>query len=83
MNVPEVKALAQYFQDTWINGPFPVPMWNVVDANLRTNNRVDGWHTKLNRTVRFHHLNAFQLVDVLKEKAGSSRINGDESAAWS
>ena len=59
MNVPEVKALALYFQDTCINGPFPVPMWKVSDAII---NRVEGWHHNMNRTMGFHHPNVFQLV---------------------
>lgn len=42
------------------------PMWNVFHANIQTNNSVEGWHYKLNRTLGFHHPNAFELVEVLK-----------------
>ena len=70
MNVPEVKAVVPvgYFQDVWMNGPFPIRRWNAFDAYIRTNSRVEGWHNKLNRTVGFHHLNVFQLVEVLTKQ---------------
>ena len=47
-------------------------MWIVFDANIRTNNSVEGWHKKLNRTVGFHHPNAFQLVGVLKKEQAAA-----------
>ena len=68
MNVLEVRALAHYFQDTWMNCPFPVPLWNVTEAIIRSSNRVESWHNKLNRTVDVHHPNIFQLVGVLKKE---------------
>jgi hypothetical protein len=65
---PPLADLATYYQDTWLNGAFPLRMWNVYAENTRTNNAVEGWHNRLNRAVRRHHPNVLDLVEVLREE---------------
>ena len=38
----------QYFQNTWLDGNFPIRMWNVYSLEgPRSNNNTEGWHSKL------------------------------------
>ena len=41
----------------YCNGQFPVRMWNVFHSNVRTNKRLESWHSRLNRTVGLTHPN--------------------------
>ena len=38
VNLPAVEQLLDYFESTWINGTFPVSMWNMYKRELRTSN---------------------------------------------
>ena len=51
---------------TWLNGDFPPAMWNVHAATTRTNNVVEGWHSRLNKAIGCCHPNVYKLVTVLK-----------------
>ncbi len=38
----------EYFQGTWIDGNYPLCMWNVYSLDgPRTNNNAEGWHSKI------------------------------------
>ena len=65
---PALTQLAEYFTRTWMDGEFPHIMWNVYDANIRTNNYVERWHSKLNWTIRHKHPNVFRLLYILKKE---------------
>ena len=40
----------QYFQNTWLDGNFPIRMWNVYSLEgPRTNNNTEEWHSKLRK----------------------------------
>ena len=55
-----------YYNATWLNGDFPPAMWNVHAATTRTNNVVEGWHSRLNKAIGCCHPNVYKLVTVLK-----------------
>ena len=41
---PNKEELFHYYEDTWLNGQFPILMWNVFGVTgPRTNNHVEGW----------------------------------------
>lgn len=52
----QLQPLFTYYRDTWLNGQFPIAMWSVFRSNIRTNNQVEGWHSRINR---HHHPNVF------------------------
>ncbi|KRX60090.1 hypothetical protein T09_1225 [Trichinella sp. T9] len=43
-----IAALFNYFRVEWMP-PDRLPMWNVFNVNIRTNNDLEGWHFKMNR----------------------------------
>ncbi|KRZ70347.1 hypothetical protein T10_9218 [Trichinella papuae] len=33
-----------------------IPLWNVHGVSVRTNNHLEGWHNRMNKRARKHHL---------------------------
>ena len=60
-------AMVRYYRGTWLDGDFPPAMWNVHKAAIRTNNMVEGWHSRLNKVISCSHPNTYQLIAVLKK----------------
>jgi hypothetical protein len=67
---PALVRLTTYFEMTWLNGPFPVAMWNVYNRHprLRTTNTVEGWHHRWNILVGRTRPNFWYLVIALKRE---------------
>ena len=67
---PALARLTRYFENTWLNGPFPVQMWNVFDHHprLRTTNSVEGWHHRWNNLVGRVRPNLWYLIMCLKKE---------------
>lgn len=71
-SLPAIAELLQYFSDTWLNGQYPVVMWNVYQQDIRTNNKVEGWHNSLNKSVKKCHPNIYELLNVLKTEQSTT-----------
>ena len=69
---PALSQLMTYYKDTWLDGCFPVRMWNVYSDTIRTNNAVEGWHHKLNCDIGRSHPNVHKLVDILRKEQAST-----------
>ena len=69
-----VRRLVNYYEDTWLDGDFPPRMWNVHAAATRTNNAVEGWHSRLNRAIGCSHPNTYQLITVLKAEQAATDL---------
>ncbi|XP_003368731.1 conserved hypothetical protein, partial [Trichinella spiralis] len=41
-------ALFQYFRQEWMTNE-RLPLWNVRNVNIRTNNHLESWHNRLNK----------------------------------
>ena len=67
---PALARLNRYFELTWLNGPFPIQMWNVYDRHLRlrTTNTIEGWHHRWNNVVARIHPNIWYLIICLKRE---------------
>ena len=40
----------EYFQDNWMEGNYPLRMWNMYSLDgPRTNNNTEGWHSKIRK----------------------------------
>ncbi|KRY12711.1 hypothetical protein T12_1275 [Trichinella patagoniensis] len=50
-----IQALFNYFRVECMP-PDRLPMWNVYNVNIRTNNDLEGWHFKMNRHTEKRHL---------------------------
>ncbi len=57
--------------DTWVKdgARYPRQQWSVFNRAIRTNNDVEGWHTRLNRLARKNSLPMYSLIDLLEEEA--------------
>ena len=58
-----IEDFITYFQGNWMSGAYPLSSWNVHNLSSRTNNHMEGWHSKL---VGKAHPNVFEIVHVFK-----------------
>jgi len=65
-------AFHQYFHSTWLDGMFPVALWNQynVDSRMRMNNYVESWNPRLNLVVRGAHPNLYMFIAHIKWEEG-------------
>ncbi|XP_003369381.1 reverse transcriptase family protein [Trichinella spiralis] len=66
-----IAALFNYFRVEWML-PDRLPMWNVYNVNIRTNNDLEGWHFKMNRLAGKRHLGFYELLQLLIDEQGST-----------
>ncbi|KRX98781.1 hypothetical protein T4E_6610 [Trichinella pseudospiralis] len=66
-----IAALFDYFQRKWMN-PNRLPLWNVYNVEICTNNHLEGWHLKMNRQAGKHHLSFYELLQLLIDGQGST-----------
>ncbi|KRX51856.1 hypothetical protein T09_12349 [Trichinella sp. T9] len=59
-----IAALFNYFRVEWMP-PDRLPMWNVYNVNIRTNNDLESWHFKMNRLAGKRHLGFYELLQLL------------------
>ena len=46
---PAMADLVEYVKETWIDSSvWPISSWSVFGKSIRTNNDVQGWHTRMN-----------------------------------
>ena len=67
---PALARLNLYVEQTWLNGPFPLPLWNVYNRplRLRTSDACEGWHHRWNTRVARVHPNVWYLLIALKRE---------------
>ena len=62
---PDFKGVAEFtrhFEVTWLMGSYPLALWNVYESDTRTNNHIEGWHSKLKKVVGKAHPNVYEIV---------------------
>ncbi|KRY47436.1 hypothetical protein T03_3888 [Trichinella britovi] len=59
-----LAALFQYFRQEWMTDE-RLPLWNVHNVNIRTNNHLEGWHNRLNRKAGKSHNGFYELLELL------------------
>ena len=69
--VQETPTILLYYKSTWIDGNFPPKLWNVHSSSMRTNNMVEGWHSK---RLRKSHPNIYELINYLKKEQGKTAL---------
>ncbi|XP_003367825.1 hypothetical protein Tsp_14839, partial [Trichinella spiralis] len=47
-----------------------LPLWNVHNVNIRTNNHLEGWHNRLNRKAAKSHNGFYELLELLIAEQG-------------
>ena len=71
---PALSELVLYHKSTWLDGNFTPKLWNVHSSSMRTNNMVEGWHSKLNKRLRKSHPNIYELINYLKKEQGKTEL---------
>ena len=70
-----VDTSVDYFDQTWINGRFPIQIWNHHNIEgARTNNHAEGWHAKINRVAGKPHPNIFEVIELFKREQASVEV---------
>ncbi|KRZ89181.1 hypothetical protein T08_3804 [Trichinella sp. T8] len=64
-----LAALFQYFRQEWMTDE-RLPLWNVYNVNIRTNNHLEGWHNRLNRKAGKSHNGLYELLQLLIAEQG-------------
>ena len=81
--VPRAVEFSDYVVTTWVDDDarFPLRMWNhFINAGPRTNNNVEGFHSRVNRLLPHRHPNIYRFVELIKgiekcERAKLIQIN--------
>ncbi|KAH3739786.1 uncharacterized protein LOC127851635 [Dreissena polymorpha] len=72
-NTEPLRNLVEYIDTQWIrSNVFPVQSWCVFKHRVRTNNDVEGWHTRLNGDCGNRALTFYRLVPALRKQAEES-----------
>ncbi|KRX36757.1 hypothetical protein T05_2723 [Trichinella murrelli] len=66
-----IAALFSSFRVEWMP-PDRLPMWNVYNVNIRTNNDLESWHFKMNRLAGKRHFGFYELLQLLIDEQGST-----------
>ncbi|KRY08745.1 hypothetical protein T03_14301, partial [Trichinella britovi] len=66
--------LFNYFRVEWMP-PDRLPMWNVYNVNIRTNNDLEGWHFEMNRLAGKRHLSFYET---LIQQVTSGRVTASD-----
>ncbi|KRX59208.1 hypothetical protein T09_5009 [Trichinella sp. T9] len=67
----QLEALYQYFQQEWLPAT-KIPLWNVHGMSVRTNNHLEGWHSRMNKRARKHHLGFYQFLQLILDEQGKT-----------
>ncbi|KRZ48154.1 hypothetical protein T02_14372 [Trichinella nativa] len=67
----QLEALFQYFQREWLPAA-TIPLWNVHGVSVRTNNHLEGWHSRMNKRARKHHLGFYQFLQLILDEQGKT-----------
>ncbi|CAC5396059.1 unnamed protein product [Mytilus coruscus] len=67
---PELKQLVRYVDNTWLcNTVWHPRNWNIFQTSIRTNNDVEGWHTRINSDIGKANAAFYVLVPALHREA--------------
>ena len=72
---PRVGELVEYFSTTWVSGSYQIRQWNHYKTDgPRTNNHVEGLHSRLKKLVGKAHPIIYELVEVINH--ASAAVSG-------
>ena len=75
-NIIRLDDFISYFKSTLLVGSYPpASLWNVFETkSARTNNHIEGWHSKLKKVVGKAHPNVYEIVEIFKREQGVTEI---------
>ena len=64
-----LQPLVQYVSSTWMdNQQWPPAAWSVFGRAIRTNNDLEGWHTRFNTNAKRNSFNLYLLIDLVEDQ---------------
>ena len=73
---PEIQKLCDYVTETWIEGKFPIELWNHYDNDgPRTNNHIEGYNLKLQKFATCAHPNIWLFIGTIKQEEATYGCN--------
>ncbi|KRX73992.1 hypothetical protein T06_7774 [Trichinella sp. T6] len=76
----QLEALFQYFQQEWLRAA-KIPLWNVHGVSVRTNNHLEGWHSRMNKRARKHHLRFHPFLKLILDELSLMTAQLTESSS--
>ncbi|VDI04710.1 Hypothetical predicted protein [Mytilus galloprovincialis] len=74
-------AFADYVTEYWVEG-YNRQHWNhFSNEGPRTNNHLEGWHSKLKKHVNHAHPNIYIMIEILKKTQANTEANQIQVAA--
>ncbi|CAF1118193.1 unnamed protein product, partial [Brachionus calyciflorus] len=73
-NDPKCHQLFNYFKKEWVK-KHGAEKWNHFDSKLRTNNKIEGFHSAFNNKIRIKHPNLFLFINCIKQQQGISLVD--------
>ncbi len=74
-DVQRIQEFHTYFSSTWLEGLYPLTMWNFFKYDgPRTNNHVEGYHTRLVKEAGKSHPNIFEVVNLFRHEEASALV---------
>ena len=68
-----LSELLEYYDGTWLH-KFKQRMCNVHKLIIRTNNRMEGWHHKINQTIGNAHPGVHEFIKVFKGEQSCTEV---------
>ena len=65
-----IRTFMEYVNTTWVSSVlWPPRSWSVHREMTRTNNDVEGWHSRLNKKLSTTNVNLYLLIERLYDEA--------------
>ena len=66
-NTYDLTAFTDYFLNTWLEGDFPLYLWNHWDNHgSRTNNNIEGYNFRINKILITLNPNIWKYIGLLQ-----------------
>lgn len=75
-----MRKFISYIERFWINKRYLHNVISVFDERFRTNNVLEGWHSKLNRLINKNTVTLMRLLNVLVQIQTISEVNKKKNA---
>jgi hypothetical protein len=62
----KIEEFSDYFVETWMEGNFPVTLWNHDHSSLRANNHVEGHNLKVNKELVTSGPNIWKVIEFIQ-----------------
>ena len=72
---PDLEKFTDYFVKVWIEGNFPITLWNhYSNTGPRTNNNVESYNRRINNLLIASKPNIWKYISLIKQEESNSHI---------